>query len=101
MAAYQAGAINRDEVKAVQLTMKMIAHSELMGDRMAILDPLPDRSTREVRDWRSEANYDSKYAALLLSMGRGCGSRRPPDTHTAVRPRRGRLVPERSTPRSA
>ena len=40
MAAYQAGAIDADGVQAVQPAM--IAHCELMGDRMAILDPPPD-----------------------------------------------------------
>jgi len=63
MAAYQTGALGRDEVKAVQLAM--IAHCELMGDRMAILDPLPGMSVQEVHDWRvNEAGYDSKFAAL-------------------------------------
>jgi phage tail sheath protein FI len=63
MAAYQAGIIDRDGVKSVQLAM--IAHCERMGDRMAILDPLPDLSPQEVKKWRElEAGYDSKYAAL-------------------------------------
>ncbi len=63
MSAYQAGAIDRTGVKAVQLAM--IAHCERMGDRMAILDPLPDLSPQEVKRWREqEAGYDSKYAAL-------------------------------------
>jgi len=63
MAAYQAGVMDRDAVKAVQL--KMIAHCELMGDRIAILDPLPDLTPQEVKTWRlSETNYDSKYATL-------------------------------------
>ncbi len=63
MSAYQAGAIDRDGVKTVQLAM--INHCEQMGDRMAIIDPLPDLSPQEARTWRqSETNYDSKYAAL-------------------------------------
>jgi Bacteriophage tail sheath protein len=63
MSAYQAGAIDRDGVKTVQLAM--INHCEQMGDRMAIIDPLPDLSPQEVKAWRqSETNYDSKYAAL-------------------------------------
>jgi len=63
MAAYQRGAFERDGVKAVQLAM--IAHCELMGDRMAILDPLPGLSVQQVHDWRvNEAAYDSKYAAM-------------------------------------
>jgi phage tail sheath protein FI len=63
MAAYQRGAISREHVKAVQLAM--IAHCELMGDRMAILDPLPGLGVQQVHDWRvNEAGYDSKFAAL-------------------------------------
>jgi len=63
MAAYLAGRINRDGVRAVQTAM--IAHCELMGDRMALLDPLPDLNPQQVREWRmNEAGYDSKYAAL-------------------------------------
>ncbi|MBX5457213.1 MAG: phage tail sheath family protein [Thermogemmatispora sp.] len=63
MAAYQAGLITREGVKAVQLAM--IAHCERMGDRIAILDPLPDLSPQQVKLWReAEAAYDSKFAAL-------------------------------------
>ncbi len=63
MAAYQAGALDREGVKAVQLAM--IAHCERMGDRIAILDPLPDLNPQEVKRWREvESNFDSKYAAL-------------------------------------
>jgi phage tail sheath protein FI len=62
MAAYQAG-LDRDGVKAVQL--RIIAHCERMGDRVAILDPPPNLSPQDVRRWRErETNYDSKYAAL-------------------------------------
>src|SRR5438270_368029 len=63
MSAYLAGAIDRDGVKTVQLAM--INHCEQMGDRMALIDPLPDLSPQEVKTWRqSETNYDSKYASL-------------------------------------
>lgn len=63
MAAYQAGALDRDGVKAVQLAM--INHCEHMGDRVAILDPLPDLSPQEVKRWRErDTNFDSKYAVL-------------------------------------
>jgi phage tail sheath protein FI len=63
MAAYQAGSIDRDGVKAVQLAM--INHCERMGDRVAIIDPLPDLSPQEVRQWRQvETNFDSKFAAV-------------------------------------
>ncbi|MDT8913134.1 phage tail sheath subtilisin-like domain-containing protein [Amycolatopsis sp. PS_44_ISF1] len=63
MSAYQRGQIDADGVKAVQLAM--IAHCELMSDRVAILDPPPGLNSQQMRDWRSEvAGYDSKYAAL-------------------------------------
>ncbi|MEU0277761.1 phage tail sheath subtilisin-like domain-containing protein [Streptomyces sp. NPDC006195] len=63
MAAYQRGAIDLEAVKAVQLGL--IAHCELMGDRLAIIDPPPGLNARQIRVWRQEtSNYDSKYAAL-------------------------------------
>jgi hypothetical protein len=63
MSLYQKGAIDLEGVKAVQLAM--IAHCERMGDRLAILDPLPDLSPQEAKRWReAETNYDSKFAAL-------------------------------------
>jgi phage tail sheath protein FI len=43
----------------------MIAHCELMGDRVAILDPPPGLNAQQIREWRvDKASYDSKYAAL-------------------------------------
>jgi len=63
LAAFEQGALDRDGVKAIQLAM--IAHCERMGDRVAILDPLPGLNAQQALDWRmNEAGYDSKYAAL-------------------------------------
>ncbi len=63
MAAYESGLLDKEGVKAVQTAM--IAHCERMGDRMAILDPLPGLSPQEVKKWREvESNFDSKFAAL-------------------------------------
>jgi uncharacterized protein len=63
MAAYEAGLIDRDGVKAVQTGM--IDFCERVGDRVAILDPLPGLTPQEVKQWREkETNFDSKYAAL-------------------------------------
>jgi hypothetical protein len=63
MAAYRAGAMDMDQLKAVQLGM--IAHCELMGDRIAILDPPPDLNPQQIMDWRKNtAGYDSAYATL-------------------------------------
>ncbi|HSK97660.1 MAG TPA: phage tail sheath subtilisin-like domain-containing protein [Euzebyales bacterium] len=63
MAAYQAGQIDLEGVQAVQLAM--IAHCELMGDRIALLDPPPGLNAQQIREWRvDKAGYDSKYATL-------------------------------------
>ncbi|QKV73720.1 phage tail sheath subtilisin-like domain-containing protein [Amycolatopsis sp. Hca4] len=63
MSAYRRGLLDADGVKAVQLAM--IAHCELMSDRVAILDPLPDLRPQRLKDWRmNDTGYDSKYATL-------------------------------------
>ncbi|MEQ8439298.1 MAG: phage tail sheath subtilisin-like domain-containing protein [Ilumatobacter fluminis] len=63
MAAYQQRLIDLEGVQAVQLAM--IAHAELMGDRLAILDPPPALNAQQVKEWRvDKAGYDSKQAAL-------------------------------------
>jgi phage tail sheath protein FI len=63
MAAYQRGLLDMTSVRAVQLAM--IAHCELMSDRVALLDPPPGLNAQQVRDWRVDtAGYDSKYATL-------------------------------------
>jgi hypothetical protein len=60
---YQQGIIDLEGVQAVQL--KMIAHCELMGDRVAVLDAPPGLNAQQVQEWRTdEAGYDSKYATL-------------------------------------
>ncbi|MGR0219710.1 phage tail sheath family protein [Agromyces sp. ZXT2-6] len=88
MAAYEQRAIDLETVKAVQLAV--IAHCELMGDRMAILDPPPDLSAQEVREWRrTGAGYDSKFAALyypwfkVLDPVTGTNRFVPPSGHIA------------------
>lgn len=87
MAAYLAGRIDRDGVRAVQTAM--IAHCELMGDRMAILDPLPELGPQQVRAWRmNEAGYDSKYAALYWPWLRVLG----PDGRSMALPPSGHLA---------
>lgn len=63
MAAYQQGRLDTDGVKGVQLAM--IAHCELMADRVAIIDTPPGLNAQQVKTWRQETTgYDSKYAAL-------------------------------------
>jgi len=63
MAAHQQGLLDAEGVKGVQLAM--IAHCELMADRVAILDPPPGLNAQQIKEWRVDlAGYDSKYAAL-------------------------------------
>jgi hypothetical protein len=63
MAAYQRGALDLEGVQAVHLAM--LAHCELMGDRVAILDPPPGLNAQQIREWRQDkAGYDSKYGTL-------------------------------------
>ena len=63
MSAYQQGAVDLETVQAVQLAM--IAHCELMGDRVAILDPPPGLNAQQIKEWRvDKVGYDSKYATL-------------------------------------
>jgi phage tail sheath protein FI len=62
-AALEHGAIDLDTFKAVQLGM--IAHCELMGDRVAILDTPPNLNAQQVLEWRTRtAGYDSKFATM-------------------------------------
>jgi phage tail sheath protein FI len=88
MAAYSQGAIDMETVKAVHLAM--IAHCELMSDRVAILDPPPNLNAQQIREWRRDkAGYDSKYATLYWPwirvfdpiLGRGVDV--PPSGHMA------------------
>jgi hypothetical protein len=63
MAAYEHGAIDEEALRAGQ--QALIAHCELMGDRVAIIDPPPGLNARDMRQWRQNtAGYDSNYAAL-------------------------------------
>jgi len=63
MAAYQKGLIDLEGVQAVQLAI--ISHCELMGDRVAILDPPPGLNAQQIREWRvDKVGYDSKQATL-------------------------------------
>ena len=88
MSAYQNGTIDLETLKAVQLGL--IAHCEMMGNRMAILDPPPGLSPQQVREWRQDlAGYDSKYAALyypwikVFDPSTGTNGFAPPSGHMA------------------
>ena len=63
MALYQQGVLDLEGLQAIQLAM--LAHCELMGDRVAILDAPPGLNAQQVKEWRMDkAGYDSKYGAL-------------------------------------
>jgi uncharacterized protein len=63
MAAYQAGHLSDEGVRAVQTAL--MNHCEAMKDRVAILDCPPELNAQQMREWRqTTAGYDSKYAAL-------------------------------------
>lgn len=88
MAAYEQNAIDLETVKAVQLAI--VAHCELMGDRVAVLDAPPQLSAQEVVKWRRvDAGYDSKFAALyypwikVLDPVAGTNRFIPPSGHIA------------------
>jgi hypothetical protein len=88
MSAYQQGAIDLETLQSVQLAM--IAHCELMGDRVAILDAPPGLNAQQVKEWRQDkAGYDSAYAALywpwLSTMDPRTGDQimLPPSGHMA------------------
>jgi phage tail sheath protein FI len=54
-----------DDTQLRDLQGKMIAHCEMAGDRMAILDTPPSMLPQEILDWRmNTAGYDSKFATL-------------------------------------
>jgi uncharacterized protein len=88
MSAYQQGAIDLDTVQAVQTAM--IAHCELMGDRVAILDAPPGFNAQQIKEWRvDKARYDSMYATLYwpwiqtTNPATGQLSPMPPSGHMA------------------
>jgi Bacteriophage tail sheath protein len=88
MALYQAGVVDLEGVKAVQLAI--IAHCELMGDRVAILDAPPGYDAQQIKEWRvDKAGYDSKYATLywpwikIFDPVAGKASFVPPSGHMA------------------
>ncbi|MFI9627598.1 phage tail sheath family protein [Streptomyces sp. NPDC052042] len=63
MSAYERGLLDLESVIAVQ--QGIITHCQLMGDRVAILDPPPGLTPQQIRVWRTDrANFDSKYATL-------------------------------------
>jgi uncharacterized protein len=88
MSAYQNRMLDLEGVQAVQLAM--IAHCELMGDRVAILDPPPGLNAQQIKEWRvDKVGYDSKYATLywpwvkVFDPGSGTNVFVPPSGHMA------------------
>ena len=101
MSAYQQGAIDLETVQAVQLAM--IAHCELMGDRIAILDPPPgpERPADQGVAGR-QGRLRLEVRRPLLAVGQGLRpGHRAARLHAAARPHRRHLGPQRRHPRRA
>ena len=87
-AAYEQGAVDLETFKAVQLAM--IAHCELMGDRVAILDTPPSLNPQQVHEWRTRgAGFDSRFATMywpwvkVFDPASGTNKHVPPSGHMA------------------
>ncbi len=87
-AALQQGAIDLETFQAVQLGV--IAHCELMGDRLAVLDTPPGLTPQQVHEWRTRgAGYDSRFATLywpwvkVFDPASGTNRFVPPSGHMA------------------
>ncbi|MFF5565165.1 phage tail sheath family protein [Streptomyces sp. NPDC012829] len=88
MSAYERGGLDLESVLAVQ--QGLISHCELMGDRIAILDPPPGLSPQQIRVWRTDtAGFDSKFATLyypwlkVFDPAAGRNAFVPPSGHVA------------------
>jgi phage tail sheath protein FI len=63
MAAHQRDLVDLEGVKGVQLAM--IAHCELMANRVAVLDTPFGLNAQQVKDWRENiTGFDSKFATM-------------------------------------
>jgi len=113
---------NGDDVQIRDLQGKMIAHCEMAGDRMAILDCPPDMLPQEILEWRMNtppATTRVRGAVLPVDRGPGsadqpaddgprrpatwpaCGAARtPPAASTRPRPTRSSSAPTGSASRS-
>jgi phage tail sheath protein FI len=87
-AALEHGAIDLETFQAVQLGM--IAHCELMGDRIAVLDTPPSLNPQQVHEWRTRgAGYDSRFATMywpwvkVFDPASGTNKFVPPSGHMA------------------
>ena len=100
-AALEQDAIDLDTFKAVQLGM--IAHCELMGDRVAILDTPPDLDPQQVHKWRTKRRrlrLEVRDHVLAVGQGVRPGVGRQ-QVRAAVRPHGGRVGAQRRHPRRA
>lgn len=80
------GLIDLEGVKTVQTAM--IAHCELMGNRMAVLDPPLGMNAQQIAEWRRDiAGFDSKFAVMywpwisVFDPALGHNAFQPPSGH--------------------
>ncbi len=99
MSAYQRGMIDLEGVQAVQLAM--IAHCELMGDRVAILDPPPGLNAQQITGVAGrQGRVRLEVRGAVLALGEGVRSRVGPERLRAAERRHGGyLGPQRQHPR--
>jgi uncharacterized protein len=87
MSMYEKGLLDKEGVKAVQLAL--IAHCERVGNRVAILDTIPNLKPQQTLKWRQkETNFDSSFATMyypwIKIMGKdGKPINVPPSGHIA------------------
>ncbi|MBN1284763.1 MAG: phage tail sheath family protein [Anaerolineae bacterium] len=62
MMAYQKGELDEKSVQGIQ--QSVVDYCDRVKYCFAILDPLPDLTPMEVKEWRLKVNYDSTRAAL-------------------------------------
>ena len=99
MAAYQRGILDSEGLQAVQLGL--IAHCELMGDRVAVLDPPPSLNAQQIREWRREKGrlrLETGDSVLALDQGVRPGHG-PEHLRATERPHGRRLGSQRQHPR--
>ena len=82
------GLIDLEAMKAIQAGM--LTHCELMGNRMAVLDPPAGLTAQEASDWRmNTAGFDSKFGVMywpwvqVFDPTTGKNAAFPPSGHVA------------------
>ena len=94
---------NGDDTKLRDQQGKLIAHCEMAGDRMAILDAPADMIPQDIHEWRNnDRRLRLQVRDAVLAVARGHGpAHEPAADGAAVRPRRRRVGAHRQHARRA